>query len=492
MHPLAVVEKYVASVPPRTRVLAACAFAALVLALGALAYGLQSQGSDLFARPLDSAQIAEVQERLAAWDVRFRTTADNVSVAPAHRSELLLRLAMVGVPHEHVTTSADTLKTVNALTPESVLDAQVRQGLEGDLAEGLRGITGVLDARVLIAPATHGYFVDEASHDASASVRVTLDRDSPLPPEAVGGIRSYVANAVPGLSPEHVTIVDQNGVALDARPASADGTEDKPLERTLQAALDTVVGPGETLVLAHLESSRESSTSREVKRMPALAKPVSTDAVREHYSGKDNSYDKVRENSDRGSDTFESSVHVDAGAPLHRSVAVFVDERRSEMIPRITSVMVAAAGLVPARGDSFVVQAVDFAKAPPSSLKGQPAPVLASFGMSLPALVLGVAALLAFVLVSRPLLDAVKHESERVVLEDKRARIADCEPARIHAVLEGEPPHTAAALLASLPSSTTAAVLEMYDADVRREISMRLAKPLAPIVRDVSVQAGSV
>jgi flagellar biosynthesis/type III secretory pathway M-ring protein FliF/YscJ len=471
-------------------VLAGGAFVALLVAFVALAYALQAGGSELFARPLDVAQLAEVQERLAAWDVHFRTTADNVTVDPAHKSELLLRLAMVGVPHEHVTTSADTLKSVNALTPESVLDAQVRQGLEGDLAEGLRGITGIVDARVLIAPAVHGYFVDEASHDASASVRVTLDHDAALPPEAVAGIRSYVANSVPGLAAEHVTIVDQNGIALDANPASG-GAEDKPLERTLQAALDTVVGPGETLVLAHLENSRQSSTSREVKRTPLLDSPLSSEAVREHYSGKDKSYDKVRQNSDRGSDTLESSVHVDAGVPLHRSVAVFVDEHRATMIPRITEVMLAAAGLVPTRGDTLVVRAVDFAKAP-GVPKSTPEPLMASLGVSVPALVIGLAAILAFVLVSRPLVDLLKHQTETAMLEDRRSRIADFEPVRIHAALRGEPAHTAAALLASLPSSTTAAVLEMYDEDVRREISARLTKTLSPIVRDVSVQAGSV
>ncbi len=492
MEPLAVVQSYVASMPPRARVLAGAAACVFVLAFAALAYVLQNQGAELFARPLDAAQLSEVSERLASWDVHFHTTADNVTVEPGRKSELLMRLAMVGVPHESLATSADTLKSVNALTPESVLDAQVRQGLEGDLAEGLRGITGIVDARVLIAPATHGYFVDEASHDASASVRVTLDRKAALPPEAVSGIRSYVANAVPGLAAGRVTIVDENGVALEARPAAADQTEDKGLESTLQAALDTVVGAGQTLVLAHLDTSKESTTTREVKRMPLLAKALASDALREHYSGKDKSYDKVHENVDRGSDTVESDTQVEAGATQRRSVAVFVDQRRAAMIPRINDVLAAAAGLVPARGDTLVVQAVDFAKAPAPTLDAAPPLTLASFGMSLPVMLVCVAGLLLF-FVSRPSFEAFRHLTLQAALDEKRASMANFEPVRIHAALKGEPPHTAAALLASLPSSTTAAVLEMYDdEEARREISKRLAKPFAPIVREVSKQAGCV
>jgi flagellar M-ring protein FliF len=493
VQPLALIQRYITTVSPRSRALAACGAAVLALALAALAYALQTQGSELFAHPLDAAQLSEVQERLAAWDVHFRASSDNVTVDPARKSELLLRLAMVGVPHEHVVTTSDTLKSVNALTPETVLDAQVRQGLEGDLAEGLRGITGVIDARVLIAPATRGYFVDEASHDASASVRVTLDRKVTLPPEAVSGMRSYVANAVPGLAAERVTIVDENGVALEAHPAFADQTEDKAMEGTLQTALDTVVGPGRSVVLVHVEASRESTTSREVKRLPLLDQALSSDAVREHYKGKDKSYDKVRESTDRGSDTIENSTHVDAGATQHRSVAVFVDSRRAAMIPRIDDVLVAAAGLVPARGDTLYVQAVNFAKAPAPTLNSAPQPTLASFGMSLPMVLIGVAGLIAFAFVSRaPLEAALKHMSRQAALEEKRSTIADFEPTRIHAALKGEPAHTAAALLAPLPSSTTAAVLEMYDDETRREISMRLAKPFAPIVQEVSKQAGCV
>jgi flagellar biosynthesis/type III secretory pathway M-ring protein FliF/YscJ len=172
---VALSSKYAASLAPRARFLVAgLALAAIALAVG-LAYYVRNDGTELYPRPLDSDQVAEVTAALTTWDVPFTPTSDNVKVDPAVKRDALMRLAAAGVPHRHLVTSSESLQAVNALTPQALLDAQVRTGLEGDLSQGLRGITGVLDARVKIAPASHGVFIDEQSHDASASVVLTLD-----------------------------------------------------------------------------------------------------------------------------------------------------------------------------------------------------------------------------------------------------------------------------------------------------------------------------
>ena len=500
MSQLAVVTRYVEAMPPRTRGLAAGgALVAVVLAV-VLAFVFRADSAALFARPLDADQLAEVQARLTEWDVPFRPMPDNVSVDAARKHDVLLRLAMAGVPHPHLATSAETLKNVNALTPDSVLDAQQRAGLEGDLAEGLRGISGVLDARVILAPATHAFYVDEASREASASVRLTLDGGVTLSPASIAGLRSYVANAVSGLAPERVSVVDQTGADLSAhRTAAAGGSgdEDVALERTLQNALDATVGSGATFVVAHVEVDPSTTTSHEVKRVP-LGTAIASDAVREHYVGKNKSYDKLRQNVDRGSDTVERNTRVDAGATKRRSVAVFVDDRQAGLMPRITDLVSAAAGLVPARGDTFAVKAIKFAR--PHVAAPAPAPLeprLASFGVPLPALpavLLALAALGAFLVVGRPFLatlaesGAAPHVASPATTAAAATALDD--PARLRAVLASEPPHAAAAILATLPSPAATAVLELYGEGERREIVRRMAQAVAPIVRDVSAQVG--
>ncbi len=486
---------FVSGLSSKARIAIVAGIIVLAAAAGTLAFFLHDTGTALFARPLDAAQQTEVQERLTGWDVPYRLSADNVIVDPAHKRDVLLRLAMLGVPHQHVTTSSDVLKSVSALTPQTVLDEQVRQGLEGDLAEGLRGITGVSDARVLIAPATRGFFVDEPSHEASASVRVSLDAGTVLGPQAVAGIRSYVANAVAGLAADHVAIVDQNGVSLNVKPSGGDGSEDTALESTLQGALDRTVGAGRTIVLARLETDPTSSSVHEIKRSPVLGAALATDSVHERYHGKDKQYDKLHQTTDRGSDTVERNTRFEAGRTDRRSVAVFVDDKIASAVPQIQNVVGAAAGLVAARGDTLVVQPMAFNAVP--SLPVQVARrsfETASLASSLPIVLLALAVLGAGTFLFRSVAPALRAQTETAAFVEKQIAVASYsdEPQRVHAAIAGEPVHAAAAILAALPAPTTAAVLEMYEAGERREIVRRLTHPLAPVVRDVSARVSGV
>jgi flagellar M-ring protein FliF len=484
---VALSSKYAASLAPRARFLVAgLALAAIALAVG-LAYYVRNDGTELYPRPLDSDQVAEVTAALTTWDVPFTPTSDNVKVDPAVKRDALMRLAAAGVPHRHLVTSSESLQAVNALTPQALLDAQVRTGLEGDLSQGLRGITGVLDARVKIAPASHGVFIDEQSHDASASVVLTLDPEVKLSAQSVGGIRSYVAGAVPGLSPDHVGIIDQNGEALSARPSGVASSEDSGLEATLQAALDRMLGPGQSLVIAHLETDQTAITEHEIKRVPVAANPITEGSVREHYTGKDKSYDKVRENTDRGSETVETNTQFAPGAPKRLSVAVFVDKTHANSISQISTALAAAAGINPARGDTLVVSAIAFAP-PPARIASTPPATSAKLASMLPSLPYAVLVLIgAMVLASlHPTFGKQRVSVPKIELETQAQEVTEFESAWVYARLRGEPPHSAAAMLSTLPAARAAAVLELYDPETRREIFARLSRPLPPIVQDLA------
>src|SRR5260370_3048986 len=86
------------ALPPRARLAALLALIAIVAA-GALAATVARDARvALFATPLRPDQLAEVEQRLAAWSVPHATTNDNVRVDPGKRSGLLLRLPLAGPP----------------------------------------------------------------------------------------------------------------------------------------------------------------------------------------------------------------------------------------------------------------------------------------------------------------------------------------------------------------------------------------------------------
>jgi len=230
---------------PRTQQALAIAivFAAVVAASSAIALRRDTTVA-LFAVRLHPEQVAEVVERLAEWNEPFVSGTDNVRIARSRRSPVLLRLALAGVPHAHVATTGEALARVGPLTPQAVLDAQTLDGLAGDLALGLRGISGVEDARVIIAPARPALFASDPSYGATASVRLRLHAGTQLEPDAVSGIRAFVAAGVPSLDPARVTLIDDRGLAL-GDPARA-GPDDAPaLQASLQSALDQALASRE-------------------------------------------------------------------------------------------------------------------------------------------------------------------------------------------------------------------------------------------------------
>lgn len=459
----------------------AIALGSAVLALVALAFGLsvtRDARVALFATPLYPEQLTEVQTRLAGWGIAYAPLADNVRVDPRKRADVLLRLSLAGVPHRHLATSDEAFARVNALTPQSVLEAQTRDALAAELAQGLRGLDGVADARVIVAPASGGGYADEATRDASASVRVTLVPGAQLAPAAVAGIRAFVAGGVPGLDAQRVTVLDDRGALDGGSPIAGDTT----LQSSLQSALDAALGAGATIVRVHREPLGETRDERVVKRLP-LAGDLTRSNGDERYASAQKKYQKQTTTEERGSETRDSRRAVAADATARLSIAIFVDGARAIDLEKIRTLAAAAAGIDERRGDTLRVEAVRFAAQTRPSVRGIDAWAIAGLvtGM-LPqlALVVGAGVLVAYG--ARPVYALVARAVEAAGMRDAARETTGLPPARVRGALAGEPPHVAAAVISALPAATATAVLELYPPDERAQIVRRLARAAVDLV----------
>ncbi len=92
-------------------------------------------------------------------------------------------------------------------------ESNLRRGLEGELARSIITIRAVSSARVLLAmPRKTGFLRDRRR--ASAAVTLALYPGEILGREAAMGITKLVAGAVPELTPDRVTVLDQAGRLL--------------------------------------------------------------------------------------------------------------------------------------------------------------------------------------------------------------------------------------------------------------------------------------
>lgn len=462
------------ALPVAARIAACIVVAVTVLATIAFGIGSHAQRAPLFAAPLRTEQLAEVEERLAEWNVPYGETAGSVLVDVKRRNDLLLRLSIAGVPHAHVATTSETLANVGVLTPDAVIDAQTRAGLAGDIEVGLRSVDGIDDARVIIAPAKVAQFGDESSRDASASVRVRLHPGAQLGDASIAGIRAFVAASVAGLDPSHVTILDDRGVALgDAARGLGDAAD---LERSLQSALDASLGANVALVRVHAQLDRTETERRDVRRSSLSNAPIERDETGESYGENGKRYEKHAERVERGSDTSETVVRAQPGRLVRTSTAVFVDRTRVADLANVRALAAATVGFDAKRGDTLEVQAIDFPHDVTPKRDGWWLAYNALLAV-LPGLFLIVAVMLVMRAVVPPLRDATVKFAERASVARTAQSVAGFTPSKVRGALAHEPPHAAAAVISALPAATAAAVLELYPPHEREAIVRRMQRP---------------
>lgn len=468
---------------PRTRILAVAALGCIAVALSLLWSASRDASVALFAAPLRSEQVAEVVDRLAEWNVAFVPVTDNVRVERRQRNELLLKLSLAGVPHAHLASSAEALARAGPLTPQSVLDAEQRDGLAGDLASALRGIAGVSDARVIIAPAREGTFAGEAAHDATASVRLSLVAGANLGRDALDGVRRFVAAGVPGLDPKRVAILDDRGLALGDR--SADGGDEAASDReSLQSALDLALGAGATIVRVRVSYDPRAREVHDVVRKPLGSRPIATTSNDERFKSTSKTYAKTATAIDRGSVTQDERIETPGGRLERVSVAVAVDQGRHLDLAKIRALATATVGLVASRGDSLTVEEVAFVHAPPGAIS---TPLAAAMGLAMtvvPTLAIAAAVLLGLRIGAPPFARVCDALVARISVIRTTRAVAAFAPSHVRGALLGEPPHTAAAIISALPTATATAVLEMYSPEERAAIVRRMSRTAAPVVPD--------
>ncbi|WP_243039292.1 flagellar basal-body MS-ring/collar protein FliF [Dyella sedimenti] len=271
---------------PATRQLLLLVGVAAAVALG-VAVVLWSRGPNygLLYAGLDQKDAAAVTQALQAANTPYTLGPDGASimVPAADLAAIRLKLASQGLPQGSVATAT----TPGGDSPFGMSDLAERtryqQMLETDLGNTIAGLQSVRAARVHLALPKPSAFIRD-SHEASASVLVTLYPGRQLDASQVAAIVHLVASSVPNLDPKQVSVVDQQGQLLttsdpgsasaigDARMRLATRLENTYAQR-IEELLTPLVGPGKVRaqVYADLDfSETEKATETYGHDHPAL------------------------------------------------------------------------------------------------------------------------------------------------------------------------------------------------------------------------------
>jgi flagellar M-ring protein FliF len=249
----------------------------VLLLLGWLAYGLQSDTYRTLVASHDASVQAEVVDALTQAGVPYRVRGGSRVEVPQQRfDESRMALARQGLPQQGG-LGYELFDNAGFGMTAFTQQVNLQRAMENELARSIRTLEAVEAARVHLVMPREALFT-EARQAPSASVVLHLRPGAVPTDRQVESIRFLVGSAVEGLDPRAVTVVDNRGTML-ARPSAAVGSggeaadELRGIQRQLEAELsgrvnallEPLVGAGQvtTQVSVELDTSQVVETLQE-------------------------------------------------------------------------------------------------------------------------------------------------------------------------------------------------------------------------------------
>ncbi|HEY1977355.1 MAG TPA: flagellar basal-body MS-ring/collar protein FliF [Candidatus Baltobacteraceae bacterium] len=375
----------------QTRVLAATGGIIVVLAAVMLAYlyvGRQPAYATLFSN-LSSEDAAAVTNRLKEDKIPYKLSADGKTVYVPDQNLSDERVAIAGSGLlKGGGTGYELFDRTNFGMTEFQEKLDKTRAIEGELQRTIDGLDPVETSRVHIATPDQSLY-SSSQEPTTASIAIKTKPGQDLSEQEVKGITMLVTNAVEGLKPENVTIVDQDGrILLPGVGPTGSGDTSQPdalrmtqeqllakqryetaLQQSIQSMLDDTLGPKRavarvstkmdfdatsteskvyapqgTVLSQQLE--RESNVGTAQRQQPAVGVPGTTSNIGTYQATQPTQNNRY--NHSKSTTNYDISVqnvkHIDApGKVSQTSVAVLVNSSPVTTAPNGTPLAVAAA-----------------------------------------------------------------------------------------------------------------------------------------------------
>ena len=264
-----------AAQPAVAKSLPALAFVAIAGIAALLWMAISSPPSrDLF-QGLPDGDKASVVEALKGAGIDYQLDRDTGSIAVSeddyHQAKMLL--AAQGLP-KSAPGGAEMVSSLPLGASRAVEGERLRAARELDLARTIEAIDAVQAARVHLALEAPSAFLRERAKPA-ASVMLTLEGGRALADSQVQAIVNLVASSVPGMTPDGVSVADQNGRLLSSRSNGGLSEEadrqvqvqariEERYRQSVEALLAPILGTGNFTAQVHADIDfSETQATRE-------------------------------------------------------------------------------------------------------------------------------------------------------------------------------------------------------------------------------------
>lgn len=386
-----------------------------IMALGAVTFMASGKDYAVLLTNIPTDQVPAIIEKLNSKNIPYRLMEDGKTVTVPkdylHATQMQLMSELGSSKMGSIGLELFDKQEFGINSYAQKINFQ--RALQGELMRAINTLTAVKQSKVILAIPAKKTMMEDSS-PPSASVVVELHSGKELSSDQVRGIRYLVANAVEGMDPERVTILDDRGKMISKQTDGSTGASseilelksrvEKELEGRIESILTKVVGHGKivakvdatinhkiTTAVEELidpdKTAIRSQTTQEESLDGARTNPTGVPGSRSNIPGAEDNNGQVGFKQDVRKDLKTVNYEVPktvknikeaAGAVEKISVAVLIDSvptvttksdgttettwasRTPEEIAKYESLVKNAVGFVGARGDSIKIESIQF------------------------------------------------------------------------------------------------------------------------------------
>ncbi len=228
-----------------------------------------------------SAQEAgQLQAALEAKGATSKITPEanglvTVSVPEGTENSLKVALSAEGLPNSGGISYGDLLGKTGYAMSEKELQIAENQAKNTAVQSLIKSMDGITDAIVIITPVEQSVFStpEDGAEGPTASVVLKTQYGKQFDEQQIKGIYNLISKSVAGLSPENISIMDQNGVAYDPPGGSEDSGDvvmnqfkiKKAIEKNVQQKVQNMLGllMGQDKVMAVVDAQIDFDQKKE-------------------------------------------------------------------------------------------------------------------------------------------------------------------------------------------------------------------------------------
>ena len=187
----------------------------ICLAIAVFVIILANEPDYRFLSKLPTEQLIKTLDFLDSQKVEYRQENNTISVPTSEYQNIKLLLAREGLTNEPSEGNDILMKDMGFGVSQRMERERLKYGRELQLSKTIEQLQSVSRAKVLLAIPKENIFA-RREKKPSATVVLTLQRGRLLSAEEVDAVVDIVASAVQALSPNRVTVTDQNGRLLNS------------------------------------------------------------------------------------------------------------------------------------------------------------------------------------------------------------------------------------------------------------------------------------